>query len=146
MPYVFLDPDGSNAFGLAVIVFASTGVRYGTQCNGLATEERSAEGFLVLCPSRDPAAGRPEQDIGALFATFFDDNFRGGVTPVWTDDLIEQLGNIVGRVVFWKTEPGAHTDRGYLRLDPSRISACVEAWIPVVTVWGPGILVTDNSD
>lgn len=50
---VYLNPDGTHPAGLAVIVSAATGVSYGTQCAGLANDQREAEGFLVLCPSQD---------------------------------------------------------------------------------------------
>jgi len=44
---ILLDPDGTQDFGLFLIVKAETGIRYVHQCAGYATEERSEEGFLI---------------------------------------------------------------------------------------------------
>jgi hypothetical protein len=36
--------------------------------------------------------------------------------------------------------------REFLQLDVARMHECVEAWIPVVTPYGRGILTLKNSD
>jgi hypothetical protein len=43
---VFLDPDGSGGDVFGVTVQRATGVAYGTQCEGLKSDERYVEGFF----------------------------------------------------------------------------------------------------
>ena len=38
------------------------------------------------------------------------------------------------------------TSKNYLALDTSRIQECIEAWIPAISPYGPGIIILDNSD
>lgn len=143
MRHVFLDPDGTTPIGLAVIVQHPTGVTYATQCNGTVTEERSCEGYLVLCPTHEPDA--PEADLGKEMERFFYRHFRNGSWTTWTDILAEELAAIVARIPFWYDVDG-ESHRGRLELDRTRLADCVEAWVPVITPMGPGILVSDNSD
>ena len=60
MPYIFLNPDGHEDFGLHVIVEHPTGVVYAHQCAGSLTEVREAEGFLIWVGGVE--AARPVYD------------------------------------------------------------------------------------
>lgn len=148
--YIFLDPDGTQEFGLLVVVAAGTGVTYAHQCGGLATETRELEGFLV--PVGGPAASRRLRE-------FFRRRFRGnppwlGEGPdampgaAWPSADLEELQALVGEIAFWKTSRhGDGEDRqAFLELDTARCSDLTEAWVPVKTVYGPGVLVFENSD
>ena len=145
--YVFLDPDGSQGVGLLLIVLAQTGVEYAHQCGGFACETRSAEGFMIpLGPSTPIGSGAPDSKLSA----FFEASFQGWPPPSsegWTEDRLHRLAELIGEVVCWRTTRSIKDDRRErLRLDTSRLHDCTEAWIPVVSPFGPGILVFDNSD
>jgi hypothetical protein len=150
-PYIFLDPDGTQALGLIAIVAAATGVTYAHQCGGYATIVRQMEGFAV--PVGDATAAHP-------LRAFFSQRFHGN-PPVledgadkrtdggWTAADLEQLNRLLEQVAFWKTSPdggGVDDERVFLRLDRSRLQELTEAWIPVSTPYGPGVLVFANSD
>src|SRR4051794_23152366 len=142
MPYVFLNPDGSEKLSLNVIVEHPTGVLYGQQCAGFLTEIRTVEGFLI-------PVGRP--DVARQLFDWFWKTFRGHCYPpvVWTEDRIKELAGLVAQVPCWLTQPegeGKTDERRFLVLDEGRLDECVEAWIPVRTPYGRGILVLENSD
>jgi hypothetical protein len=143
LPYVFLNPDGTEALGLMVIVEAPTGVTYAHQCAGLACDVRSVEGFLI--PVGGPDASREIHD-------WFWRVFRGACynpKDDWSVARIAELRDLVARVPCWRTVPDSDAEgdqRLSLMLDESRIGECVEAWIPVITPYGSGILVLENSD
>ncbi len=91
---------------------------------------------------------------------FFRDTFHGNPPALdrdleadaggqWSADALEVLTALVGAILFWKTYPrtsGHEDERTFLQLDRSRLSELTEAWIPVRTVYGPGVLIFDNSD
>jgi hypothetical protein len=140
MPYIFLNPDGSENLGLNLIVEHPTGVLYGQQCAGLLAEIRTVEGFLI--PVGGPDAARRVHD-------WFWKTFPGNCYPpiVWTEDRIRELAGLVAQVPCWLTRPGGEGDeRHSLVLDEGRLDECVEAWIPVRTPYGRGILVLENLD
>ncbi|MCY1042984.1 DUF6210 family protein [Corallococcus sp. bb12-1] len=150
--YVFLNPDGSRPFGLAVIVQAPTGVVYGHQCDGLRNSERTAEGFLVLLHSTDTS---PDPEVDELFdvekalIAFFAKEFGGNpyVREDWSAWRFEHLAALVSRVPMWRTQLHENSDeRLHLALDRERLDEVTEAWVPVLTPYGPGILVFDNCD
>lgn len=139
--YIFLDPDGSRGVGLTVLVAAPTGITYAHQCVGYATETRAIEGFAV------PVGG---ENAAAPLLSFFKRAFRGNPPPTdatWTEERIAHLRHIVGEIPFWLTHPGSHDDRRVcLELDADRLDQLTEAWVPVHTPYGPGILVCNNCD
>jgi hypothetical protein len=150
-PYIFLDPDGTQDFGLVVIVAAATGVTYAHQCGGLATILCEMEGFAV--PLGGPMASEP-------LRAFFHRRFRGNPPMLsrdleslpgaqWTPEALEELSGLVEQIAFWKTHSdasGKDDEPHHLRLDRARIGELTEAWVPVSTVYGPGVLVFANSD
>jgi hypothetical protein len=140
---VFLNPDGSHPTGLAVIVRAATGVTYGAQCGGLANAERDAEGYLVLCPPQDDDLAT--SILAELEPWFASRASQGQTADTWPASHVAELAAIVARVVFWTTA-GSKPSRARLALDLSQLADCREAWIPVTTPDGPGILTFDNSD
>ncbi|MFD5462005.1 DUF6210 family protein [Kitasatospora sp. NPDC127059] len=137
--FVTLDQDGPPEGGwLHVIVAAPTGVVHRQQYGGQACRQGRAEGFLV--PVFDPAA------LDAL-RRLFEEEFAGAGTwnHSWPEDERARLRGIVGRVPYW-TSDGQTDARHALELDEGRIHEADEAWVPVVTPDGPGLLVWSNSD
>ena len=140
MPYIFLNPDGHEDFGLQVIVEHPTGAVYAHQCADSLTEVREAEGFLIWVGGEETA--RPVYD-------WFWKTFKGSCyTPVgWTEAGVKQLAGLVAQIPCWLTHPEGEVDeRRFLELNQERLGECVEAWIPVKTPYGRGILVLENSD
>ena len=141
--HIVLDPDGTQPFGLAVIVRWNTGITYAHQCAGLANDERTIEGFAVPLGSERAAAA---------FTEFFE-RYHGW-TPgpwlrgvEWKEQDLQELGHLVSTVTLWRTpREYVGTQRAFLELDRDRLDELTEAWVPVRTVYGPGVLVFPNSD
>ena len=139
---IFLNADGTEKLPLFVIVRFPTGVVYAHQCAGVSCEIRKAEGFLV------PIG---HADIADRIARFFNAGFKGHSYPPeakWTAELKSSLRHLVAEVpCFYTSLDDEEEDRReFLKLDEDRFDECTEGWIPVVTPYGPGILVTENCD
>jgi hypothetical protein len=136
--FVFLDPDGTAGEWLFVVVQAQTGVVYQQQYGGTACRQGEVEGFLV-----------PVAAAEALHALrcLFEKDFRGAGTwnYRWPDEELAKLREIVAGISYRLSD--GHSEQPHsLRLDESRIHEADEAWIPVITPDGPGILMWSNSD
>lgn len=146
--YVFIDPDGTLPSWLVLVIERNTGIVYGTQCAGLAVEQRLVEGYLVpLGGSKYEADGRP------IALAPFTDVFHqdGGCKWDWKgedlpSDELKRLQRIVGEIPYWTCEVGGKGTVYRLRLDHARIAEIAEAWIPVETPDGPGVLLYKNCD
>lgn len=137
--YVFLDPDGTaESTWLFVVVSEETGVVYQQQYGGTACRQGQVEGFLV------PVAG--SATLPGL-RDLFERHFRGAGTwnHPWPDAEREVLRRLVGEIVYWACD-GSTEEPCCLRLDEGRIREADEAWVPVVTPDGPGVLLWPNSD
>ncbi|GAA2829759.1 hypothetical protein GCM10010441_62840 [Kitasatospora paracochleata] len=137
--FVFLDPDGMSAGGwLYVVVEAKTGVFYQQQYGGTACRQGQVEGFLV------PLFGPDELDA---LRELFEKHFRGAGTwnYGWRDDERDRLREIIGALRYWVCD-GTTEEPHALQLDEGRIRKTDEAWVPVITPDGPGVLVWFNSD
>jgi hypothetical protein len=139
---VVIDPDGTQDLGLYVLVSAPTGIVYEIQCAGTRLEQRRQEGYLV--PVGDARAAIPFRD-------FFARSFRGNPPPAagstWTRELLDELSTLVREVPFWVRSADGSDSKVGLELDrPSGIDAITEAWVPVMTPVGNGILLFKNSD
>jgi hypothetical protein len=77
----------------------------------------------------------------------FKRHFRGAGSwnHAWPDAEREILRRLVGEIVYWACD-GSTEEPCYLRRDESRIGEADEAWVPVVTPDGPGVLLWPNSD
>jgi hypothetical protein len=142
---VFIDPDGTLGTYLAVIVEHPTGVLYEQQCGGVATLQRSVEGYYVPLggPRFDPEQGTI--DTSELRAPF-----HAGSACLWGElsegERRDELRSAVAAIPFWHNRDDGTEVRGHLVLNESRLGEVVEAWVPVVTPDGPGILIWDNCD
>ncbi|HEX6969574.1 MAG TPA: DUF6210 family protein [Micromonosporaceae bacterium] len=136
--FVFLDPDGMAGSWLYVIVEAKTGVFYQQQYGGTACRQGQVEGFLVPVTGADALDGLRQ---------LFEKDFRGKGTwnYRWSDEELDRLRQIIGGIVYWACD-GLNEEPHSLRLDESRLHEADEAWIPVITPDGPGVLVWCNSD
>jgi len=148
--YVFLDPDGTSPPWAAVIIESQTGVVYANQCGGIRCDERLAEGYLV------PLSGlKVNVDDGPIDPSELTTVFHQGraccynwATSRVPDDRVERLRELVAAIPFWscRHRAGDEDSRTALRLDDARLEEICEAWVPVVTTEGPGVLVYQNCD
>ncbi|MEV4256485.1 DUF6210 family protein [Spirillospora sp. NPDC049652] len=137
--FVALDPDGTSGGGwLHVVVEAETGVIYQQQYGGNACRQGQTEGFLV--PLASPDGLRALRDL-------FEKDFRGAGTCgfAWPENELGRLRQIVESIRYWACDGNSEKPHN-LRLDESRIREADEAWVPVITPDGPGVLVWFNSD
>lgn len=141
--YIFLNPDGIQDIGLLVVVAAKTGVVYAHQGGGFNAEIRELEGFIV--PVGD-------YRLATKLSKFFWQEFKGQL-PVknntsWKEATVQKLATLVQEIPFWQTcKDGFGEDkRALLELDTEKLGDLTEAWVPVKTVYGPGVLVFKNSD
>ncbi|MET9228231.1 DUF6210 family protein [Lentzea sp. NPDC003310] len=119
MRKVFLDPDGTQQDWLYVVVRARTGVLYEQQHGGTENRLDAVEGFLV-----------PLQSVPAL----------AELRALFKRRRLQDLRAVVAKALYWTDEPVP------LRLDESREAEVAEAWVPVVTPDGSGVLMWHNSD
>jgi hypothetical protein len=137
---VFLDPDGmaGGTGWLYVVMRGETGVFYQQQYGGTACRQGQVEGYLV------PVFG---PDSLALLHELFEGHFRGAGTRghQWRDESLDRLREAVQGVCYWACDGLAETPHE-LQLDDQRLHDADEAWIPVLTPDGPGVLVWFNSD
>lgn len=151
--YVFLDPGGTFGRWLGLVVRRPTGVVYGTQCAGVCIHERFVEGFYV--PLGGPSFDLDQTDFllpdrSDLTRAFHDDG-GGCISSPSTGDtlpseMLERLARAVASIVCWETTLEDRDHRGHVTLDRARLAEAVEAWLPVESPLGPGVLVYENCD
>jgi len=138
--YVFLDPDGMDdgTGWLYVVVRSVTGVFYQQQYGGTACRRGQVEGFLVPVFGPDSLVGLRE---------LFEGHFRGAGTwnHQWPDDELDSLRKSVQGISYWACDGQTATPHE-LQLDEQQLRDADEAWVPVLTPDGPGVLVWFNSD
>lgn len=135
---VSIDPfEALDGLG-CVIVRRRTGVSYQQQYGGTRCLQGIVEGYLVPVDLSGIA-----EDLNALFV----DELGGsglGVAGSRPTELLDRLGQLASRVVMAASDKeGVEAS---LRLDPGRHHEIDEAWLPVLTPDGPGVLVWQNSD
>jgi hypothetical protein len=146
--FVYLDPVETWGEWLMVVIRHPTGIIYGTQCAGVGTEQRFIEGYLVPLAGTNVAPARGDIQSAPLRAIFHQGN---GCIWSWTGqqlptDRRERLAGLVKEIPYWH-HPSFDVDiRSHMQLDQERMSEIAEAWIPIQTVDGPGVLLYDNCD
>ncbi len=63
----------------------------------------------------------------------------------WTEQDLDDLTNIVEKIPLWHTARDGD-ERAFLAFDRTRMDELTEAWVPVLTAYGPGILIHENCD
>jgi hypothetical protein len=133
---------------VVVVIASPTGVVYQHQCAGIACEARQVEGYLV------PLGGlKFDADAGSINAAEFTRLFHAGESCAYGSgaalppDRLSGLRSLVASVTFWDiAEDGEVKARTHLELDEARLSELAEAWVPVITPAGSGILMWNNCD
>ncbi|MFF4568960.1 DUF6210 family protein [Streptomyces sp. NPDC001410] len=138
--HIFLDPDGSGTDqGWAfLIVAAKTGVVYEVQGGGVGCVQYAQEGYLIPLFGRGLDEELKEIFVGELKG-------QGARQLDWPVELLDRLRGAVAFHVYGS----ANRDDLFptpLALDETRLAEVDEAWVPVVTPDGPGVLVWENSD
>ncbi len=146
--FVYIDPDGTFDDWIVVVIVSKTGVVYGTQCGGTANEQRYLEGFLIPCGSLpfNIDDGRITSDI--LTSPFHDS--RGCLWNRWDETVSEtvlaEIIKNVQQVTLWHHTNVHNCTRDCLEVDLDRVYEIREAWIPVKTKFGRGVLLWNNCD
>jgi hypothetical protein len=140
MKKVFLDPDSTIKDYLGVIIRHASGVIYSQQCGCTSTELRDVEGYYV------PISGEPVRDEGRYsiimnLVSVFHQNKKNMGHPISADQR-KQLKLVVESIPWWD----ADENRAHLKLDDNRLDEVTEAWVPILTPDGPGILTWPNCD
>lgn len=148
---VFLDPSGTIPYLLGVVIAHPTGVCYEQQCAGTETNLRSIEGYFVPLGGLRFVADKGLFDPNQLTEVFHEGNACTWGGRAWNlppnaselpEDRLERLRSLVEAIPYW-TESD---QRLHLRVDEERLGELVEAWVPVLTPDGPGVLVWENCD
>lgn len=140
MPDVFIDPSGFLLHPwMAVLVRARTGVTYSHQTGGVACLPRKLEGYYV--PVFDQIA---YDSLRSIFEVTLEGAGMSQSNAHWAGPLLERLRQAVTLV---RMDPSAGgPGEAPLVLDESRLDEIDEAWVPVVSPDGPGVLIWENSD
>ena len=145
-----VDPDGTLLENwLAVVIRHSTGVVYRHQCAGVACEHRLTEGYLVMLERTAFDVDEPPIKTDELIQVFHDGDvcmwpWTGRAVP---EERISWLEKLVRRIPYWAYEAGNPLGvRSALELDLERREDIAEAWIPVLTPDGTGVLIYENCD
>jgi hypothetical protein len=141
---------------LAVIVRRPTGVVYLHQVGGLACHPYLVEGVMVMVglykyePDSTGALLPAKLDLDAFTEVFHEGKHcvYGGPGFNLPAERLEKLRRLVADVPYWRIDQHVQGELAPYRfcLDESRIDEIVEAWIPVDTVNGPGVLLYENCD
>ncbi|MGW2839898.1 DUF6210 family protein [Streptomyces sp. NPDC001493] len=136
---VFLDPAETDNGWAFVVVAAETGVVYQNQCGGTACLQFTQEGYLLPLFGTDVA-----KDISEFFVVEFEGSGARGCD--WPPHLLDRLRTAVSELHVYGSANRDDVWPAPLVLDESRLAETDEAWVPVLTPDGPGILVWLNSD
>ncbi|KDN86975.1 DUF6210 family protein [Kitasatospora cheerisanensis] len=139
--HIVLDPDGCGADQgwMFVIVAAPTGVVYQNQGGGYGCLQYQQEGYLIPLFGPDLDEALQEIFVGELKGC-------GSRRLDWPPALLDRLRMAVDQYGVYGSGRHEDTFPTPLVLDESRLSEVDEAWVPVLTPDGPGVLVWENSD
>ena len=135
----FLDPGGVDQNWLFVIIPAPTRVVYGHQYGGTDIRYGYVEGYLVPVFDKDKVV---LSELRWIFETRLKGAGAHGLK--WPPHLLARLRSAVKEIHFWQSKKEEASSP--LEVDDSRFDQLDEAWIPVITLDGPGLLVWQNSD
>src|SRR4030042_3275538 len=130
----FLDPDGTNKEYFGVIVQYASGVRYSQQCGCTANELREVEGYYIPLRCQKTILSDEVTFIMELRNVFH--NLKDKENFGFSEDQMRRLVEIIEDLPGWDEKERL----SHLRLDENRKHEIPEAWGPIFTPDGPGIL------
>jgi hypothetical protein len=140
--YVEINPNDVEENYLYVIIQSETGVVYRHQCEGLATSQNEVEGFLI--PLDGKWYSKPLLDFFSKYEGWPPGLKKGSK---WEESDLDELSKIISKIPIWHNHIDCNNDeRVFLVLDLQRKEELTEAWVPVITPYGKGILVFENCD
>jgi hypothetical protein len=122
---------------ITVIVEASTGIKYENQTGGFQCLPRRVEGYYMPV--------YVEEGLSALRHAFEVSLGGSGTYRGLPTDVLAEIRVAVSQLVMMSSIRPGHPEMR-MELDESRIDEIDEAWVPVATPDGPGILTWENSD
>lgn len=130
-------------------IHAPTGVIYEQQCGGSYCDHREIEGYLTLLVRQEPddtTADRFGVSPADLTAIFHNEDDHCHFSQPWliTPERVERLSALILTLGYFGGPDGAPV-QGF-ELDRSRIGEVYEAWVPVTTADGTGVLLWNNCD
>jgi len=136
---ILIDPDGSSDNSwLYTIIKYPTNVKYQQQYGGFANRVNQVEGFLVPV-----SATQALKQLQGLFEKELKGNGTWGQNIELTEKQYEKLSALVETIPYWGTNSKTPHN---LEIDTESLKEIDEAWIPIVSSDGPGVLVWANSD
>jgi hypothetical protein len=135
---IFIHPDGTLPDWMFVIVESDTGIWYEQQYGGTACRQRRQQGFLVPVYSREARVA-----LDALFVRELRGAGLWGGSRQPDEEILRKAADAVALINYWADDESGPVA---LILDADRAAHVDEAWIPVVTPHGLGVLVWHNSD
>lgn len=141
--FVYIDSDGTFGDWIAIVIENKTGIIYGTQCHGVICEQRYVEGFLIPCGGLLINA-----DDGLLTSAMLTSPFHsnGCMYNESFQSRVDEIAAIVQQIPIWHYVNINDCTRDYLELDQDRAYEICEAWIPIKTKFGRGVLLWNNCD
>jgi hypothetical protein len=136
---IFINPSAFLTYPwMAVLVPAQTGIIYTHQTGGVACIPRQVEGYYVPVFDKDAY-----DSLRSIFEVTLDGagTYRGFH---WNGRVLDQLNEAVAKVKMSSSDGGPCEIP--LILDDSALAEIDEAWVPVTSPDGPGILIWENSD
>ncbi len=133
-PSFSIDFDGTHGEYFGVIVYSDHGFVYEQQCAGLVCDQRRAQGFYFPVGGYSPKLDQ-RLDWRFLTPVFHRHGGCGGVP--FSEQGFAELAEAVSCIRLEARE---------LELDTSHPDEIVEAWVPVHTQFGAGVLVFPNCD
>jgi hypothetical protein len=113
----------------------------------VAVEQRLVEGYLV------PLGGSKVDVDNKIYLQPFTDVFHGdgGCHYDWRgSDLppreLNRLKRLVREIPFWHCGLTGVGEKRQLEVDEKRMDEIAEAWVPVITPYGRGVLLYKNCD
>ena len=142
---VFLDPDGTNTDYFGVIISGRTGVLYEQQCGGTDCLQMSLEGYFI------PLGGTNYKGDGEINPEYLTSLFHtgrrcthGGAdlqgSTLLDGDRLMKLKDYVKNIPIWFKDCSFQLK---LAEDSNRI---YEAWVPISSPFGSGVLVWSNCE
>jgi hypothetical protein len=146
--FVYLDPVETWPDWLAVVIEHPTGVVFGQQCAGTSTDQRLVEGYLVPLGGSRFDVDNGQLSSAPLRAVFHDGDgctHGWGIKPL-DGSRLQGLVLYIEDIPYWRHTNVYDCSRQPLRLDYDRQEEICEAWVPVLTPDGKGILLWPNCD